>query len=192
MVSGGTRLRQLAADNGIGKSTAYDYLRRHRRARRPRARPAWGHAGGQCRRVRPRHYRRHPDRNRPSVHPRPHREWTCGGPETRQPRRQRPGHRRPGRLATVDLRVRPGREHDTTAYAPTPRSCPPSPWPAPTCVRWVTSATKARPTPHRGIQETPPRQSHHHSPAVQQGPQRRTGHRRTGERPTEDDLPSPT
>jgi hypothetical protein len=32
-----------------------------------------------------------------------------------QPRRQRAGHHRPGRLADLDSQVRPGREHDTTA-----------------------------------------------------------------------------
>jgi len=52
----------------------------------------------------PRHHRRHPDRDRPLPYPRTD---TGGGSvvvgKTRQPRREHPGHHRPGRLAAVDL-----------------------------------------------------------------------------------------
>jgi hypothetical protein len=111
----GTRLRQLAADNGIGKSTAYDYLHEGigvLAARAPKlesallAAKAAGHPHitidgtlietDRCRTPGP----------TPGVD-----LWVVG--QTRQPRRQHPGHHRTRRLAAVDLRraARPRTRH---------------------------------------------------------------------------------
>lgn len=57
--------------------------------------------------------------------------------------------------------VRPGREHDTTAI----RTCPPSPKRPPTCAASATSATKAKPTPSpwRSRNRRTPRSPRHSS-----------------------------
>jgi hypothetical protein len=67
----GTRMSQLATDNAIGKSTAYDYLHEGIDARRPGPEPARGAAGGEGRRLQLCEYRRHTDRDRPVRHTRP-------------------------------------------------------------------------------------------------------------------------
>jgi hypothetical protein len=90
--------------------------RRPHRARRLRSRTAVGAARGEDGRLRPRHHRWDPDRDRPVPHPRTD---TRGGSvvvgKIRQPRRERAGHHRAGRWPLWTSPVGPGREHDTTA-----------------------------------------------------------------------------
>jgi hypothetical protein len=125
----GTRLAQLAADNGIGSSTAYRYLHEGIDVladRAPRLRGALlaaraaGHShvtvDGTLIRT---------DRCHPSRPDRPDRPDGCpGGPvvvgQARRPRRQRSGHRRPRRLADLDLgrAARPRARHHRAAHPP--------------------------------------------------------------------------
>src|SRR5512135_3474215 len=72
-----TRMSQLARDNNISVSTAYDYRNEAIGVRRPQAVPARGAAGRQGRRAHPRAAGRHADLHRPDLHPGPH---TRGGP----------------------------------------------------------------------------------------------------------------
>ena len=101
----GTRIRQLATDN---QHQPVDRLRLpargHHRARRPGSRPAIGAARGEDGRLRPCQHRRHADRDRPVPHSRPDpRRGSLVVGKARQPRRERAGHHRPGRLAALDL-----------------------------------------------------------------------------------------
>ena len=111
-----TRMSQLARDNDISSSTAYDYRDEAITVLAvAHAVAARGAAGRQDRRAHPRPPRRLADRHRPDRHP---------GPDPRVDLWWSGKHRHhggniqscpPRRLAAVDLAVRPGREHDTTA-----------------------------------------------------------------------------
>ena len=115
----GTRMRQLARDNAIGRSTGYAYLHEGIDVLAARAPSLHGGAtGGQGSRLRPHQHRRHADRNRPVPHAGPHPGvdlWWSG---------KHANHGGNIQVITVPdgwpiwtSDVRPGREHDTTAAA---------------------------------------------------------------------------
>ena len=155
-----TRMAQLARDNDIGLSTAYD----HRdeaiavlAARKPL--PARGAAGRQGRRPHPCAAGRHADLHRPHLHSRPTRGWICGGrASTATP----PATSRSSRPPTA------GRCRPPPTCAPAASTTPPPPAPIPSCSpssppesttgnsAWPTSATKARSTPSGSRSRRPP------------------------------------
>jgi hypothetical protein len=112
-----TRMSQLARDNAIGVSTAYDYRDEAIAVladRKPSLRGALlaAKAAGHTHVLLDGTLISTDRICTPGCDPR-------GGPvvvgEAPPPRRQHPGRLRPRRLAVVDLRGAPGREHDTTA-----------------------------------------------------------------------------
>jgi hypothetical protein len=112
----GSRLAQLATDNAIGKSTAYDYLHEGIKSLAAGPDTGVGAAGREDGRPPACQHRRHAHRDRPvrRTRPRTRRGLVVVG-EARQPWRERPGPHRPDGWPLWTCEVRPGREHDTTA-----------------------------------------------------------------------------
>src|SRR4051812_45068874 len=155
----GTRMRQLARDNGIGKSTGYDYLHEGIDVLAVQAPSLHSAAGGQGSGLRPRGYRWHTDRHRPGRRARSHaRGGSVVVRQARPPRRQRARRHRPRRLATVDLAgaARPGARHHRTAR-PHPHPADPHPSLRRPARSWRPGLRRRSRHHHRGVQETPRR-----------------------------------
>ena len=145
-----TRMIQLARDNDIGVSTAYDYRDEALTvlaARKPSLHGALlaAKAAGHTHVDRG----RHPDLHRPELRPRPHpRGGSVVVGQAPPPRRATSRSSPPptaGRCGPPT--VRPGREHDTTAARADPDLLDPDRAPGSTTASsaWPTWATKARP-----------------------------------------------
>ena len=143
-----TRVRNWPATTTSACRPPTTTARGHHGARRARAVAARGAAGGEGGRSHPRDPRRHPDRHRPELHPRPDpRGGSVVVGKAPPPRREHPGRLRPGRLAAVDLRCAPAANTTPPPPAPTPTCSPTSPPGSTTaCAGWPTWATKAKPT----------------------------------------------
>jgi DDE superfamily endonuclease len=113
----GTRMAQLAVDNGISGPTGYSYLHEGidvLASRAPNLESAL--LAAKMAGYTPCQHRRHADRDRPLPHTWPYEG--CGPVvvgKACQPWREHTGHHRSRRLAAVDIQRAPGREHDTTA-----------------------------------------------------------------------------
>jgi hypothetical protein len=142
----GTRISQLARDNAIGKSTAYDYLHEGIEVLAARAPSLHGallaaKAAGYSHVIIDGVLIETDRVCTPGPTPRVDLWWSG----------KHANHGGNVQVLTVPdgwpiwtSEVRPGREHDTTPYAPTPRSCLPWPKPPAACAASAIWATKAK------------------------------------------------